>query len=119
MTNTFCPIPWIFQAVRNNGDIRVCCQANVTENQGVVRKQDGTPYNAASDNMEVARNAELMREVRKNMLKGEWSQECGRCQQEEASGLNSRRQYELDNWKFSIEDAKTVTAADGTITDPS
>ena len=118
MTNTFCPIPWIFQAVRNNGDIRVCCQANVTENQGVVRKQDGTPYNAASDNMELARNAELMREVRKNMLKGDWSQECGRCQQEEASGLNSRRQYELDNWKFSIEDAKTVTAADGTITEP-
>ena len=45
MANTFCPIPWIFQAVRNNGDIRVCCQANVTDNQGVVRKEDGTPYN--------------------------------------------------------------------------
>ena len=46
MSNTFCPIPWVFQAVRNNGDIRICCQANVTENQGVVRHEDGTPYNA-------------------------------------------------------------------------
>ena len=35
MTNTFCPIPWIFQAVRSNGDLRVCCQANVTKNKGV------------------------------------------------------------------------------------
>jgi hypothetical protein len=70
MTNTFCPIPWNFQAVRNNGDIRVCCQANVTENQGVVRHEDGTPYNAGRDNMEEARNATLMKEVRKNMLVG-------------------------------------------------
>ena len=118
MTSTFCPIPWIFQAVRNNGDIRICCQANVTENQGVVRKPDGTPYNAGRDDMNAARNADLMRSVRLNMLQGEWSQECGRCQQEEASGLNSRRQYEIDNWPFKIEDARKVTQADGTINEP-
>lgn len=118
MSDTFCPIPWIFQAVRNNGDIRVCCQANVTENQGVVRKEDGSPYNAGRDDMTAARNATLMKEVRKNMLVGEWSQECGRCQQEEAAGLNSRRQYELDNWKFSLDDARYVTAEDGTINEP-
>ena len=115
MSNTFCPIPWNFQAVRNNGDIRVCCQANVTENQGVVRHEDGTPFNAGRDNMEQARNATLMKEVRKNMLVGEWSQECGRCQQEEAAGLNSRRQYEIDNWKFSIDDARYITEEDGSI----
>lgn len=116
--STFCPIPWIFQAVRNNGDIRICCQANVTENQGVVRKEDGTPYNAGKDDMSLARNAILMKEVRKNMLAGEWSQECGRCKNEEASGLNSRRQYELENWNFTLDDAKSVTEADGTINDP-
>jgi organic radical activating enzyme len=115
MSKTFCPIPWNFQAVRNNGDIRLCCQANVTENQGVVRHQDGTPYNAARDDLEQARNATLMKEVRKNMLAGEWSRECGRCQQEEAAGLNSRRQYELENWKFSIDDALSITDSDGTI----
>ena len=118
MSNTFCPIPWIFQAVRNNGDIRICCQANVTENQGVVRHEDGTSYNAGRDDMEAARNATLMKEVRKNMLSGEWSAECGRCQQEESAGLNSRRQYELDNWKsFTIDDAMYITEPDGTIKD--
>ena len=115
MSKTFCPIPWIFQAVRNNGDIRICCQANVTENQGVVRHEDGTPYNAGKDNMELARNATLMKEVRKNMLAGEWSNECGRCQQEEDAGLNSRRQYEIDNWNFSLDDATTLTDSTGTI----
>ena len=56
LSKTFCPIPWIFQAVRNNGDIRVCCQANVTKNQGVVRNADGRSYNAGRDSMEEARN---------------------------------------------------------------
>jgi hypothetical protein len=119
MSKTFCPIPWIFQAVRNNGDIRICCQANVTENQGVVRHPDGTPYNAGRDNMEEARNAELMKTVRQNMLEGIWSEECGRCMKEELAGLNSRRQYELENWKFNFDDAVEVTAADGTIESPS
>jgi hypothetical protein len=117
MSSTFCPIPWIFQAVRNNGDIRICCQANVTENQGVVRHADGTPYNAGKDNMEEARNAELMKTVRKNMLDGVWSAECARCMKEEDSGLNSRRQYELSNWKFNLADAQKVTQDDGTIVD--
>lgn len=113
MSKTFCPIPWIFQAVRNNGDIRICCQANVTPNQGVVRKEDGTPYNAGRDSMKEARNGELMQAVRKNMLNGVWSEECARCQQEESSGLNSRRQYELENWEFSYEDALRITDARG------
>lgn len=119
MTKTFCPIPWIFQAVRNNGDIRICCQANVTENQGVVRHADGTPYNAGRDDMNEARNADLMKIVRQNMLDGKWSEECGRCMKEEAAGLNSRRQYELENWKFNYDDAIKVTHEDGTIEEPS
>ena len=118
MSDTFCPIPWIFQAVRNNGDIRICCQANVTDNQGVVRHDDGTPFNVGRDDMSLARNATLMKEVRKNMLAGEWSPECGRCKTEELAGLNSRRQYEIDNWKFTIDDARLATVEDGSIEFP-
>ena len=70
--DVYCPIPWMFQAVRNNGDVRICCQANVTKNQGVVRKEDGSSYNAGKDNMDEARNAKLMKIVRKNMLEGKW-----------------------------------------------
>ena len=67
--STFCPIPWMFQAVRNNGDVRICCQANVTKNQGVVRHMDGTSYNAGKHDMKEARTADFMNVVRKNMLK--------------------------------------------------
>ena len=116
MSKTFCPIPWIFQAVRNNGDIRVCCQANVTPNQGVVRHPDGTSYNAGRDSFDEAKNAELMKSIRKNMLDGVWSEECGRCQQEEQAGLESRRMYELRAWDYTLADAKKDTQPDGTIT---
>jgi len=112
---TFCPIPWIFQAVRSNGDIRVCCQANVTKNRGVVRKEDGTAYNAGIDDLSEARNAQLMKDIRKNMLSSKWSEECGRCMKEEENGLTSRRQYERVQWKYSIIDALKNTKPDGTI----
>lgn len=117
MSETFCPIPWIFQAIRNNGDIRLCCQANVTKNQGVIRKQDGSPFNASKDSINEARNATLMNTVRKQMLEGVWSNECERCNKEEQAGLNSRRIYELSNWDYSITNAIADTNIDGSIKD--
>jgi len=115
MSKTFCPIPWIFQAARANGDIRVCCQANVTKNRGVIRKKDGTAYNAGCDDLDEARNAELLREMRINMLNGVWNDECGRCKSEEESGLNSRRQYEQEQWTYTLEQANSDTDENGYI----
>jgi organic radical activating enzyme len=115
MSNTFCPIPWNFQAIRANGDVRVCCQANVTKNQGVIRKEDGTAFNAGRDDLTAARNAELMRIVRKNMLDGEWSEECGRCKSEEDNGLVSRRSYENQQWPMDLAKIRRLTALDGSI----
>lgn len=110
MSDTFCPIPWIFQAARSNGDIRVCCQANITKNQGVIRKSDGTAYNVGVDNLNEARNADLMKNVRLNMLSGKWSEECGRCRNEEENGLSSRRLYEEKNWpNFTLQKAQKIT----------
>lgn len=115
MTKTFCPIPWNFQAIRANGDVRVCCQANVTKNQGVIRKSDGAAYNAGRDDLTEARNAELMRAVRVNMLAGEWSDECGRCKSEEDNGLVSRRSYENQQWPMDMELINARTAPNGVI----
>ena len=112
--DVYCPIPWMFQAVRNNGDVRICCQANLTKNQGVVRKPDGTSFNAGKDSMKEARNGELMKIVRKNILAGRWSEECGRCKKEEEAGLQSRREYE-QHWNFKLEDAIKITQPDGSI----
>ena len=115
MSDTWCPIPWNFQAVRSNGDLRVCCQANITKDRGVLRKSDGSTYNAARDNMDESRNSDLMRSIRRNMIAGVWSEECGRCRSEESSGMVSRRMYEHDRWSLRLEDVASQTAEDGSI----
>ena len=115
MSKTFCPIPWNFQAIQNNGTIRVCCQMNSTPGRGTLKKKDGTPYNAGVDNISEARNADLINEIRTTMLDDKWHPDCARCQQEEESGLRSRRVYENEIWNTDIDQAKSVTNSDGSI----
>lgn len=115
MVDTFCPIPWNSQAIRSNGDVRLCCHANIAKNKGTLCNSKGYPYNAANDDLVEARNSNLIRSIRQNMLEGKWSEECNRCKSEEQSGLNSKRNYEKERWRMSLEDVADTTANDGTI----
>ena len=72
MPDTFCPLPWVHQAFRNNGDVRVCCQANQSPNKGIVTREDGSTFNAATATLDESRNSPLMNRLRKNMISGEW-----------------------------------------------
>lgn len=113
---TFCPLPWNSINIRNNGDLRLCCQANsYSPNKGILRKEDGTAYNAGRDDFNDARNAPLLKEVRKTMLNGEWHAECERCRQEEKNGILSARQMGNLDWKIKEEDAAAFTDEDGTM----
>lgn len=118
MSNTFCPLPWNSINMRNSGDLRLCCNANsYTKNRGALTKSDGTAFNAGKDDWDEARNAELLKDVRKTMLNGEWHSECERCRQEEVNGIQSRRQFETIKWadRTTYDLAKASTLEDGTI----
>ena len=115
MTDTFCPLPWVHQAFRNNGDVRVCCQANQSPNKGIVTREDGSTFNAATATLDESRNSPLMKRLRKNMINGQWSPECKRCMVEESNGLSSNRYYAKRIWETSIDDVKNDTSDDGTI----
>ena len=118
---TFCPLPWNSINMRNNGDLRICCNTNsYSPKRGIMSKEDGTPYNAGKDDWNEARNAEILKEVRKSMMKGEWHPECERCRQEEVNGIRSRREYENDDWgkwfgDISLEKVLPHTKEDGSI----
>ena len=121
MSCTFCPLPWNSINMRNNGDLRICCNTNsYSPQRGIMKKEDGTPYNASKDDWDEARNAEILKEVRASMMKGEWHPECERCRQEEINGIRSRREYENDDWgkwfgDISLEKVLPHTQEDGTI----
>ena len=119
---TFCPLPWNSINLRNNGDLRICCNTNsYSPQRGIMRKEDGTIYNAGRDDWNEARNAPILKEVRASMLKGEWHPECERCRQEEVNGIRSRREYEHDDWSkwfgdyIDYDKAASITTEDGTM----
>ena len=114
--STFCPLAWNSINLRNNGDLRICCNTNsYSPQKGIMRKEDGTPYNAGRDDLNDARNAQILKDVRVSMMKGEWNPECERCRQEEINGIKSRREYESEDWDLTLEDVKAKTAPDGSI----
>ena len=88
--------------------------------RGIMFKEDGTPYNAGKDDWNEVPNVEILKEVRKSMMKGEWHPECERCRQEEVNGIRSRREYENDDWgkwfgDISLEKVLPHTKEDGSI----
>ena len=113
----WCPLPWLSVNVRNNGDLRVCCNANVGLDQGLVKKEDGTIYNLGTDGLNDFRNGDLMKEIRKAMLKGEFHPSCIRCKREHEAGMDSRASWERSIWKKHLteEIALDITESDGTI----
>ena len=43
MSCTFCPLPWNSINLRNNGDLRICCNTNsYSPQRGIMKKEDGT-----------------------------------------------------------------------------
>ena len=118
MSKTFCPLPWNSVNMRNNGDLRICCNTNsYSEKRGILFKEDGvTPFNAGKDDWNDARNSSIIKEVRVAMLNDEWHPECERCRQEEVSGIRSRREYESIDWKNTTSTTvQNATSVDGHI----
>lgn len=114
----FCPAAWHSVAVRNNGDYRLCCYANVTEGSGILRRPDGQSMNMRTDSADEVRNHSSLKEVRREFLEGRWPASCQRCQTEEKSGLSSGRQFYLNRSKEDSDLHQRIlsgTAKDGTV----
>lgn len=111
--STWCPLPWMFQYVRTNGDYRVCCHQ--VQAKGVVRSADGATMNIETHDLHDFRNSAELRKMRAQFLAGEWPETCENCRTEEAAGLTSRRQTDMRRWAavFSESHARAMTAADG------
>jgi MoaA/NifB/PqqE/SkfB family radical SAM enzyme len=115
--DTWCPIPWVGPGVRSVGNLRYCCHANGSASKGLLKKSDGEPINLEFDDVSQGLNAELVRDVRVQMLKGERHPGCARCYIEEDAGIFSRRQSEKVTWEKDINLSKLLsnTTADGSI----
>lgn len=118
--NSFCPIPWVSLGVNNNGDYRMCVQAAANRKnniRGQCKGPDGVTQRIEDTSIADARNSEVMKETRRDMIAGKRSEHCVRCNREDDSGFQSRRWLDLKRyWKdFDIDDAIANTKEDGSI----
>lgn len=116
MSDTFCPLPWLGYAIRNNGDLRVCCHANQGPNRGILFKDDDTSFRY-NDSIDESRNSKTLKDIRLTMLQNKWHPECIRCEREYNSNLRPRNINETLLWddEFTEEDARHITQSDGSI----
>jgi hypothetical protein len=125
-SSTFCVLPWIHLATRPNGDMRLCCTANIsgagTDHQiGLVKNSTGKPVNFAKEKPLEAFNNQFMKDVRKTMLAGKIPASCKGCYDEESQGLISKRIWETAHWKndenIDLQELVLQTQEDGTVPD--
>lgn len=116
-SSTWCPVPWVHYATRNNGELRLCCHANTAKERGILRREDGSAYRTNGPDVDEARNSRVLKETRISMLKGEWSPHCLRCQREESAGMHSRRMVEGELWshRITFEQTQVLTQEDGSL----
>lgn len=114
--NKLCAMPWVAQSFKNNGDIRVCCQANPSYSRGIIRDQNGNPFNGEFSNLDEARNGALLKDIRKSMMDGKWHPACIRCKTEEEANQRSHRKDTIGECsKLTEEFVKGCTQEDGTL----
>ena len=118
-SKTFCPLPWKHLATHPHGRLSLCCEADTTmktamaSDDGFNRTLQNTQYN-----YDTIMNSESFRNVRLQMLKGEYPQECKRCWESETAGNRSKRIIELERHNFTEEQAIQCTdITDGRIQD--
>lgn len=97
--------------------MRVCDHSHQGFDHGILRKSDGEPYHAMRDEVSEARNCQLLKDMRLDMLAGRWHPTCARCRDEYAADLVPRNHRERDLWQaeINLEKAQASTAIDGTV----
>ena len=102
---SFCVLPWNHAATNSNGSVRMCCQMIYGDSDmpfGDLRKEDGTSLTHLDDINE-HRNAPHWKKLRKMMLEGKRHDVCKVCWDEEANGIESKRQQHNNIWYIHLE----------------
>jgi radical SAM protein with 4Fe4S-binding SPASM domain len=92
--DTFCVLPWMHLYVGTDGNVLPCCVADHQHPIGNIEEQ----------RVDSILKSPKFNQLRKNMLSGVRSKECGRCYVQEDLGLQSARQSHNNRWKNIKQD---------------
>lgn len=119
MSDSFCVVPWIQLSTKPNGNIRICCLMTQSQDfdRGVLRRSDGSIYNAREPDFLDSFNTQKAKDLRLDLLAGKKNPMCKACWRKESVGMTSKRQVSNRDFEvhFSEEEARKITAHDGTV----
>lgn len=87
----FCYAPWSSIEILPSGSILPCCKFS---DQHYEQR-----YNITTHSIEDFRNSAKLKEIKQQFANGEWPRGCERCQIEEQSNIESRRQLDYQRWQ--------------------
>lgn len=115
----WCPLPWTHVGIKNNGSLRMCSHSQ-SAGTGNTLLFNGRKQLTVNDLSVDVLNCDTLKEVRKEIMAGNWPSQCKRCEMEYEAKGNSRNNWETEKHKdfFTYEDAVARTLEDGTFIDP-
>jgi hypothetical protein len=111
---SFCVLPWIHLATHPIGTVTPCCITDM-ENDMSTAKKDGFNMFLNKDKLEDIANSGLFKDIRKQMMKGEYPSACKTCYFYEKSQVYSKRMESNLKFKEHIEACFDNTLEDGTL----
>lgn len=104
---TFCVLPWIHLSTHPNGGSSLCCRSNHTDAISWAKDSNGDLITLDNCKLEDIYNSDKFVEVRQKMMSGEKPIECEGCWADEAAGIESKRQYENNRWRYIFPKLET------------
>ncbi len=112
--DTFCPLAWIHSFVNLGGEYQVCCTSEEYKNS--IHGENGKVYKITDDiNIETVMNSQFMKNIRSQMMKGQWPEICQRCKLTEQMMGVSRREIESKTYESIKDDLLNLTSQDGSL----
>ena len=89
-SKTFCVLPWKNITTNNNGKIKLCCNVQTEDYVKNSQNKDG---NIHEDTIEDLWNSPHIRNIRRELMKGQSVPDCQYCYDMEQQGSKSSRQW--------------------------
>jgi organic radical activating enzyme len=116
----WCPLPWSHLGVKNNGTLRMCSHSQSAGTGNTVLHHNNRSLSIEDlDSIDVL-NCDTLKQVRLDFMKGQFPEQCKRCQIEKSSGNRSRDEWETIKHRDILTKDQAIknTLPDGTINDP-
>lgn len=118
-SKSFCVLPWIHLATHPIGTVTPCCITDMTDGVSTAAKEDYDDHHLflSKDSLDSITNSKRFRNLRKQMMDGEYPSVCQKCYKYEAGGVGSKRTESNRVFEKYIEQCLPNTNTDGSLKD--